>query len=141
MASRPRRTTKKDEKFFAALAETCVVTYACKLAGYARRSVYEWREADKKFRAKWDDAIEQGIDVLERAAYERAVQGVEVPVFDKGEIVGTTTKYSDTLLIFLMKGRRPERYRDNHTVEHTGPEGGPVQSTVTVNFIKAEDSD
>jgi len=29
-------------------------------------------------------------------------------------------RYSDTLLIFLMKARRPDKYRDNVKVEHAG---------------------
>ena len=35
-------------------------------------------------------------------------------VFDKdGECTGTKTRYSDVLLMFLLKAHRPERFRDN----------------------------
>ena len=32
--------------------------------------------------------------------------------------------YSDTLLIFLLKGLRPQKYRERY--EHTGANGGPI---------------
>jgi hypothetical protein len=39
-------------------------------------------------------------------------------VFYQGQQFATVRKYSDTLLIFLLKGRKPERYRER--VEHSG---------------------
>jgi hypothetical protein len=36
-------------------------------------------------------------------------------------------EYSDTLLMFLLKGKRPELYRDRRvTAEMSGPNGGPI---------------
>ena len=49
---------------------------------------------------------------MEREAARRAYHGVEEPVFHKGEVCGSIRKYSDTLMIFLLKARRPEVYRD-----------------------------
>jgi hypothetical protein len=37
---------------------------------------------------------------------------------------------SDTLLIFLLKSRDPARFRDYHSVEHTGRNGGPIKAEV-----------
>jgi hypothetical protein len=68
--------------------------------------VYEWRKKDEQFNADWDDAVEQGTDLLEDVAVRRAKD------------------HSDTLLIFLLKARRKERYADRQ--EHTGKEGGPI---------------
>ena len=42
--------------------------------------------------------------------------GVEQPVFYKGEVCGLVRKYSDVLLIFLLKGLRPEVYRKNRHI-------------------------
>ena len=47
------------------------------------------------------------------------------PVYYQGKEVGQIRKFSDTLLIFLLKGARPETYRERH--EHTGKHGGPIQ--------------
>jgi hypothetical protein len=38
---------------------------------------------------------------------DRAVEGVERPVFQRGQQVGTIREYSDRLLMFMLKARRP----------------------------------
>ena len=43
-------------------------------------------------------------DALEAEARRRAVEGVRKPVFYQGVICGWVGEYSDTLLIFLLKG-------------------------------------
>jgi hypothetical protein len=48
------------------------------------------------------------------------VDGTLEPVFHQGQEVGQVRKYSDTLLIFLLKGRKPDTYRDNVSVEQKG---------------------
>ena len=100
-------------RFTASLAETGHVTASCRAAKVSRRTVYRERDRSAEFRAAWDEAFEDGIDALEMEARRRAVQGTEKPVFYQGAKVGTTREYSDTLLIFLLKGARPEKYRDS----------------------------
>ena len=56
---------------------------------------------------------------MEREAYRRAVKGVEKPVYRGGQLVGTIREYSDSLLMFLLRARRPELYRDHSRVERT----------------------
>ena len=126
MASRrTTRTAKKQAAFLAELTACGNVSDAATAAGVPRRTAYEWRSADATFAAAWDDAIDVAADTMEREAFRRAVEGVEEPVYGRvgkdsdGEI-GRITKYSDTLLIFLLKGARPEKYRERQQVEHTG---------------------
>lgn len=95
--------------------------------------MYGWRQADAEFAAKWDEVVEAGTEELEEEARRRAFRGVDEPVFYQGDECGSIRKYSDTLLIFLLKGRRPEKYRENVRTEITGKDGGPVR------FVKAED--
>ena len=102
MANRTKNTPKKRALFLGALTEGASVTAACGRAVITRRTVYVWREADPEFAAAWDDAIEAGTDALEDEALRRAK--------DK----------SDTLLIFLLKARRPEKYKDRVSTEHSG---------------------
>ena len=68
------------------------------------------RRNDPDFAAAWQDALEEAVDWLELEALRRAVEGTEENWFSKGEIVGTITRYSDSLLMFLLKARRPWLY-------------------------------
>lgn len=63
--------------------------------------------------------MEEAADVLEAEAWRRAVKGVDKPmtVATMREVV---KEYSDTLLIFLLKGSKPTKFRDNSFVEHQG---------------------
>lgn len=124
MNGRTERTPEKEAMFLAALSETANVTASAKRAGLARTTVYEWRADNEQFKARWDAAVELGTDALEDEAMRRAKDGVTEPVHYKGERVDEIQKYSDTLTIFLLKGRRPEKYRERF--EHTGANGGPL---------------
>ena len=109
---------KKKATILQALATGASVTAAVKKASVSRASAYTWRDDDPAFRDAWDMAIESGTDLMEDEARRRAVKGVAKPVYQGGQRVGAVQEYSDTLLIFLLKGRRPEKFRDR--VEHSG---------------------
>src|SRR3546814_693854 len=64
------------------------------------------------FAAEWADALEAAIDALDAEARRRALDGVEVPHFHQGRVAGTVRKYSDSLLMFLLRAHRPDRYRE-----------------------------
>jgi hypothetical protein len=97
-----------------ALALGMSPTRAAKAAGVGRSTAYLWRQEDPEFAAKWDEAVAQGIDRLEDEALRRAVEGVKRPVYRGGVLVGEITEYSDKLLMFLLKRRRPEVYDRSH---------------------------
>lgn len=122
-----RRTPEKERAFLGALGQGLSVTGACEAAEIGRTRVYEWRREDTAFAGAWDEAVEAGTDYLEDEAKRRAAEGVDEPVFYQGVICGKLRKYSDTLLIFLLKARRPEKYRERSNVELTGHAGGPVE--------------
>jgi hypothetical protein len=107
------RTLKKRKKFLQAMSAGASVAAAALAAGMSRRAAYEWREAEPDFAADWDVAQEQGTDALEDEARRRAAEGTDEPVFYQGKACGAIRKYSDTLLIFLLKARRPEKFREN----------------------------
>lgn len=101
-----------EKKFLDALADTCNVSAAAKAAGIRRSTAYEFRKNNPDFAAKWDEALEKATDELEAEARTRAL-GFEEPVFNsEGEEVGTVRRYSDTLMIFLLKAYRPKRFRE-----------------------------
>lgn len=92
-------------------------------------SAYNWRDNDPNFAADWDRAKELGLEALEDEATRRAFDGVDKAVVYQGEITTTVKEYSDTLLIFLLKGGKPQKYRDR--TELSGPGGGPLEITET----------
>ncbi len=71
---------------------------------------FRWRDENRKFASAWKAADAAGADLIEEEAFRRAVKGVEKPVYRAGEVVGHVADYSDTMLMFLLKARRPERY-------------------------------
>lgn len=116
--------------FLDAFAELGTVTHAAAAAGIDRQTHYNWLESDPEgYGKRFEEAKARAIDKLEREATRRAVEGVDEPVFWQGMQVSTVRKYSDTLLIFLLKGAKPEKYRERY--EHSGPNGGPIQTAVT----------
>jgi hypothetical protein len=59
-----------------------------------------------------DEATDEACDVLEAEAWRRAVDGVDRPIFQRGEQVGVERVYSDNLMVQLLKAHRPEKYRE-----------------------------
>jgi hypothetical protein len=132
--SRTTRRPEKDGRFFAALSDGASVSQAARRANYGRASVYEWREADESFRAAWDDALEEGTDRLEDEAFRRAHDGVPKPIFYKGDRIDTVHEHSDTLTIFLLKARRPDKFKERTAATLDGGEKA-VKVDLSLNEI------
>lgn len=130
---RSKPTPKKLAEFLDQLAETGNVLATAELLNLDRRALYRLRKDDPEFAAAWDEAIEQSADALEVEARRRALDGWDEPVFYQGIETGLVRKYSDTLLIFLLKGARPEKYRDRQQLEHVGKDGEALPAAAVVN--------
>ena len=111
-----------ERAFLEALADTCNVRLACALSNISRSSAYLWRQEDPAFKQRWEEAAKIGAAALEEEAIRRAREGWVEPVYYRGEVRGEVRKYSDTLLIFLLKGAMPEKYREriDSNVHHNG---------------------
>lgn len=119
--------------FVAALAKSPNVSGACQRAKVSRSWAYAQRDDDPEFAAAWDEALETGVDEAEGELHRRAVKGVLEPVFYKGEEVGHIRRHSDTLLMFLLKAHRPEKYKETVRSELTGANGGPIEQRAKVD--------
>ena len=105
---------------------------ATQLAGIHFTTPYtsQWRD-DEEFQEALLIAEPAAADRAEAEAIRRAIDGVEEPVgWFRGVAGGTVTRYSDTLLIFLMKGNNPQKYAEFH--KHSGSDGPPIKMAVTV---------
>ena len=110
---------------------------SAEIAGIERKS-HLWLEKDPEYVEAFQSAREQAGDRLEQEARRRAIEGVTEPVWYRGQIVGEVQKYSDTLLIFLLKGAKPEKYAERKWyVEQTGPGGGPIQVDASLSRVQA----
>lgn len=139
--SRTERTHKKREAFLNALAETASVVKACDVAKVGRRTVYDWRRDDEAFAEAWERALDIGTDALEDEATRRAFEGWDEPVHYQGIATSTIRKYSDTLLMFMLKARRPEKFKDRAQHEHTGQDGGPIEFTFSIDGARSVDDE
>jgi len=139
------------DAFLAALRQMPVVASACEVVGIDRSTAYRARNADEAFAKAWDEAMEDGIDRAEQAAFKRGVDGWQEPVVDKGRLAYayeryvnedgqeayrpildangqpvplTIRKHSDALLALVLKGRRKQVYAER--TELTGADGGAL---------------
>lgn len=112
-------TPEKRAKFLSILAECGNVTRAAEESECGRIMLYKIKSQDEEFSAAWEEAAEIGAARLEDEARRRAVEGWQEPVWYQGDQVGTVRKYSDTLLICLLKAHHPEKYADRQKNDTT----------------------
>ena len=100
--------------FLKALSLGHTVTAAAAEAGMDRRVLYRLRAADPKFAGRWQAALDAhadgSLDPLEEEARRRALEGCEKPIYRGGTLVGHSRDYSDSMLMFLLKAKYPEKY-------------------------------
>ncbi len=112
--TRKRLSLRKQAKFLDILAQTGKVAESARAVGFTTTAfLHKVRREDEDFAEAWDQAVQAAGDVLEAEAHRRAIDGVMDPVFYKGEVVGHKLQYSDQLLMFLLRGTRPEKYNQH----------------------------
>lgn len=98
--------------FLSALTEGRPISEAARIAKITSDRAYAHRRTNHDFRAAWKLAVDLGTGLLEQEAYRRAYHGVEEPVYYQGTECGRVRRYSDGMMMFLLKARKPEVYRD-----------------------------
>lgn len=129
--------------FLEALRGNANIRASCLIAAIGRTSVYKRRDEDKAFAADMADALDDAVDDLELEARRRACEGLRRVKFHQGAPIMVQVfnpdgslrlrpdgspltvpyvehEYSDTLMIFLLKAHRPEKYRENVNLEFSG---------------------
>jgi len=104
-ANGPRWTPRKMAEFLRTLAATHSVTDAAQSVGMSRQSAYRLRSRLKgmAFDIAWDLAFAHSYCNLPYAALERALNGVEVRQYYKGELIDTSRRYDERLTVALLK--------------------------------------
>lgn len=96
---------------------TGLVQAAADAFGGSRTTIAKWRRDNPDFAIAWQNARDTIADINEDELHRRAVTGIDEPVFYKGEHIANIKRYSDSLLMFALKGLRPTRYRDTTRME------------------------
>lgn len=109
MANRTIRTTEKELLILEALEEKPSFRSAVRKARIAWSTFAQWRKDDPDFARRCEEARERGYEALEDNLAEVSLDPKHPQAI--------------TASIFLLKGARPQRYRDRVTNEHTGPDG------------------
>jgi hypothetical protein len=157
MAGRP---TKYKEEYIhqarVAFAEGFTDVKFCKLISINRRTFNDWRRDNEDFRK----AVQEGKDEFDtekvEASLKRRALGMrytektrepciirtkdaDPEILDlKLTVTKTVTKMippDTTAMIFWLKNRRSDRWRDVKAVEASGPDGGAMPIELTVNFV------
>ena len=107
-------SAERQRQFIELLAETGSVRAACRRMGVGEHHIYKLRRHPEaaSFRKAWEAALDLGIARIEDVAMDRALNGVEEPVYHRGELVGTRRAYNDRLLMFMLRNRAPERFAE-----------------------------
>ena len=149
------RTVDKRGAFLAAYRVCASIKRAAGAAGINRHQHYDWLKEDADYHVKFRGAVIEAADALEDEAIERALRGVFEPNVFQGRFVYPQEEYvvkeargrdpevrawrdkagvaplgiwkkSDALLMFLLRGFKPEKYKYFTQIEMGGPGGGPI---------------
>ncbi|WP_338445041.1 hypothetical protein V5F89_07505 [Pelagerythrobacter marensis] len=100
-------------RFLDALATCGEVRAAAARVGVSRETVYRTRRRDPDFRRLWEAALIHARAQAESELATRALHGVEVPVFVRGEHVATWRRH-DARLLLAHLGRLDRRVEEDH---------------------------
>jgi len=105
-------TPARQRGFIEALADTGSVRAAAHAVNMTPEGAYLLRRHPQaqEFRKAWEAALALGVERLEDVAMERALHGVEVPVYCYGKVIGSRRVFNDALLMFLLRNRAPKRF-------------------------------
>lgn len=105
-------TPDRQTEFIEALAACGCVEEASRYVSMTATSAYRLRNRHdaKSFAAAWSAALDVGTKRLDDAAFARALNGVETPIFFQGQQIGVRRRFDERLTQFLLRYRMPEKY-------------------------------
>ena len=103
-------TAEKRKRFIATLGVTGCFTDAARVAGVSRETARRWRAKDAGFARECESAVHMASAHIETLAWERAVTGIEEPVWHYGKLVGTRIKRSDSIFRLLLMASNRKKY-------------------------------
>ena len=106
--------------FLESLSVNGNVRLACRAAKVSPQTAYRARRRQPAFARAWDAALLSARDHAEQVLADRALNGIEEPVFYHGEEVAMRRRYSDRLLLAHLArlDRLEQREEVRETLEH-----------------------
>jgi hypothetical protein len=129
MAARTKLTPERQKEFLELFSKTGNCALSARAIGVNRNSIWYLRERDEAFDEDYKEAEAIALGLLEEEARRRALEGVERPIYQQGNLVGYERVYSDRMLEILLKAHDPQKYRDNQPADP----GGVVINLVQFN--------
>lgn len=102
----------KKRAFLLTYAQTGQLQATCRAVRMPHSLHYYWIRHDAAYAAAFAEATQIAATTLEDEAIRRARDGCRRTIYHQGQPIGEELVYSDTLLIFLLKGVLPEKYGD-----------------------------
>lgn len=121
--------------FLKSYAQTASITKAAEAAKIDRALHYRWLETFPKYQKAFLEAERQAGDFIESEAVRRATEGVVEAVYYQGRPVGAVKRYSDGVMMTLLRGFKPQKY--SNKTELSGPDGGPIEIVQRLNAARA----
>ena len=109
--SRTQLSKVKRKEFLKLFAKTGNISGSARAVGLSRQGIYDYKAGNPIFAKAWDNAWNEYLDTVEAEVQRRGAEGFLEPVFYQGKEVAQVRKYSDNLLMFYLKAKRPE-FRD-----------------------------
>ena len=137
--AKSKNLSPKQKAFLAAYRSLGMIKQAAKEAGCHFTAHYKWLQATSDsgdaYRTAFHEAHEEVKAALESEAVRRAIHGTDEPVYYKGKVCGQIRKYSDTLMIVLLKANFGDKYREKQSIEHSGQmQGGELKVVIDGNW-------
>ncbi len=141
----------KMRAFLAAFRAFPLIGEAAKAARVHRVTHHRWTRENEAYREAFDALRAEVLSYLEDEAWQRAVHGVPVHIAINGRLVMDPTnpdqvyteyRYSDQILIFLLRAWMPEKYRRRIRVEATPreplklPQSDPAAIAALIGVMK-----
>jgi hypothetical protein len=128
-------TPDRQRRFIEALADTGSVEAAARAVDMSSVGTYHRRRQPgaQGFRAAWEAALTLGVQRIEDVAMDRALNGVEEPLYSYGKLIGSRTRYNDRLLMFILRNCAPERFAAGG-----GPKGLNAVSQMQLDRLKKQ---
>jgi len=136
-------TPLRQRAFLRALTETGSYEDAAKRVRLSAAGVRKMRARYPGFAAACEQALGRSVATLEQAAVDRAVQGVEEPVWHAGKIVGTRVVRSDGLLKTMLDrggGARDGGRKTKKQLERAAKEAATLAGGYFIRYVEREET-